>query len=480
VSAPLAAWPAPYVPPVCTGTVFTDVACTGPFDSWIEQLGRDHVAGSCGGGHYCPDNPVTRGQLAALLEKAMRGTDTWHPSQGIYTRTLIVSPVPGDALASGASLTTAMASITDASPTNRYLVKIEPGNFDLGPAELQAKPFVDIEGSGEGATRIVGHGSNLDEHATLLGADSCEVRFLTIENLGGLNLGQGIRNDDVSPSFLHVAVRVSGFNQAVGVRNLNSAAHFRSVTVLAAPELGYFAAGIYSESPIVLLNPPAIDLLDSVIVAQGTGYSYGVYSNNTSPHIRGGRITAYGGSATAIFSTTLSSPLLEDVEVIATGMSAGRGIDTSGSGHPRLHNVRVVATGGPNSYVSGVYTLGGDVEIEDSSIVASTTGGSRAIGVHNDIVSAKITRSTMRALGANDMYGNYGIFNDSSPGGVIAVHNSIVEGKNGSVFNLGSGYELRVGASQLVGPVLNQNGATSICVHAYDGNFQPLDPNCSP
>jgi hypothetical protein len=59
-----------YAPPDCTGTVFTDVPCTGsPFDPWIEDLSGRGITGGCAPGLYCPDDPVTRSQMAVFLLK---------------------------------------------------------------------------------------------------------------------------------------------------------------------------------------------------------------------------------------------------------------------------------------------------------------------------------------------------------------------------------------------------------------------------
>ncbi len=64
-----------HVPPPCTGAVFTDVPCTGGlFDPWIEELAGLAITGGCGSGIYCPDNPVTRGQMAVFLLKAKDGS----------------------------------------------------------------------------------------------------------------------------------------------------------------------------------------------------------------------------------------------------------------------------------------------------------------------------------------------------------------------------------------------------------------------
>ena len=57
-----------YVPPACLG-VFADVPCPGQFTNWIEQLSHEGITGGCGGGNYCPGNPNTRGQMAVFLVK---------------------------------------------------------------------------------------------------------------------------------------------------------------------------------------------------------------------------------------------------------------------------------------------------------------------------------------------------------------------------------------------------------------------------
>jgi ELWxxDGT repeat protein len=57
-------------PPPATGTRFTDV----PADYWaarfIEQLATDGVTSGCGGGNFCPDQPITRGEMAVFLATA--------------------------------------------------------------------------------------------------------------------------------------------------------------------------------------------------------------------------------------------------------------------------------------------------------------------------------------------------------------------------------------------------------------------------
>ena len=58
-----------YLPPPCTG-VFTDVPCPGPFTNWIEELKSEGVTSGCGGSNYCPSANNTRGQMATFIVKA--------------------------------------------------------------------------------------------------------------------------------------------------------------------------------------------------------------------------------------------------------------------------------------------------------------------------------------------------------------------------------------------------------------------------
>ncbi len=70
-----------HIPPPCTGTVFPDVPCTGsPFDPWIEELADLAITGGCGGGLYCPNNTVTRQQMAVFLLKTLEGSTYLPPA----------------------------------------------------------------------------------------------------------------------------------------------------------------------------------------------------------------------------------------------------------------------------------------------------------------------------------------------------------------------------------------------------------------
>ncbi|HEY7863866.1 MAG TPA: S-layer homology domain-containing protein, partial [Thermoanaerobaculia bacterium] len=56
-----------YTPPPCTVATFSDVPCASPFSAWIYELVARGIAAGCGGGQYCPGNPVTRAEMAVFV-----------------------------------------------------------------------------------------------------------------------------------------------------------------------------------------------------------------------------------------------------------------------------------------------------------------------------------------------------------------------------------------------------------------------------
>ena len=49
---------------------------------WIEQLAADEITSGCGDGNYCPNNPVTRAQMALFLLKSKHGSGYTPPDVG--------------------------------------------------------------------------------------------------------------------------------------------------------------------------------------------------------------------------------------------------------------------------------------------------------------------------------------------------------------------------------------------------------------
>jgi hypothetical protein len=68
-----------YAPPACTG-VFPDVPCASLFAPWIEALAAQGITTGCGGGLFCPNNLVTRRQMAVFLLKTKYGSNYGPPA----------------------------------------------------------------------------------------------------------------------------------------------------------------------------------------------------------------------------------------------------------------------------------------------------------------------------------------------------------------------------------------------------------------
>jgi hypothetical protein len=64
-------------PPACVPgqEMFNDVPASSPFCAFIEELSRRGITGGCGGGNFCPGDPVTRQQMAVFLIKALGSED---------------------------------------------------------------------------------------------------------------------------------------------------------------------------------------------------------------------------------------------------------------------------------------------------------------------------------------------------------------------------------------------------------------------
>jgi S-layer homology domain len=57
-------------PPPATAT-FLDVPLSSPYNQFVEAFVQSGLTAGCGGGNYCPNSPVTRGQVAVFLSKAL-------------------------------------------------------------------------------------------------------------------------------------------------------------------------------------------------------------------------------------------------------------------------------------------------------------------------------------------------------------------------------------------------------------------------
>jgi hypothetical protein len=59
------------VSPAPATATFGDVPTGHPFFQFVEALAASGITAGCGAGNFCPDSPLTRGQMAVFLSKAL-------------------------------------------------------------------------------------------------------------------------------------------------------------------------------------------------------------------------------------------------------------------------------------------------------------------------------------------------------------------------------------------------------------------------
>jgi hypothetical protein len=132
------------------------------------------------------------------------GTIQSTAGQPAFMRTIVVMPIgssgtsPADHVVSGTLLKLELNTFTGtpsarvADADHRWLVKLEPGIYDLDGDTLQMHEYVDIEGSGKGVTVIRSNGclagsGDTITGGTVRGTSNAEIRSLTIENTGSVS-----------------------------------------------------------------------------------------------------------------------------------------------------------------------------------------------------------------------------------------------------------------------------------------------------
>jgi hypothetical protein len=238
-----------------------------------------------------------------------------------YTRTVLVSPL-GTPAQNGTALLAALSGITDASADKPALLKIEPGIYDLGSSTLQMKPYVDIEGSGEGVTKLLGARRDDLNAGAINGADNAELRLLSITVASGTGaFAIAILCSNASPHITHVTASSDGdTSYAIAIV---SGAHPQIERVTAtATGGGTIAAGIAAFANTAPL------LLDVRLQSQSqtSGLNVGLYATGLINNTQGASVSMLGGiievtGAAGVYAIRGATVRLYNAQIIATNLA---------------------------------------------------------------------------------------------------------------------------------------------------------------
>ncbi len=165
------------------------------------------------------------------------------------------------------------------SATNPCLLKIMPGSYDVGSSSVIMHEYVDIEGSGENVTTIIGDlgTTGFPRQGVLVGASNAEIRFLSVvNNVSSASDAVGISYEFTYPKMLHVSATASGGSSTnVGVYingGLGAPITLKNVTAKASG--GTRSYGI----EYIDCRPTLINVIASA--SGGSVENYGVFDGN--------------------------------------------------------------------------------------------------------------------------------------------------------------------------------------------------------
>jgi len=340
---------------------------------------------------------ITVNQLASNAVTADKlASDAVTPGKiAFYSRVAIV-----DANAGGNSLgyytdpAYAMTHYSDwcssPSATTPCLLKIMPGVYDIGSSDVMMRSYIDIEGSGENVTRI--KGNIVDSLLGVVnGANNAELRFLTVEHMGGGNYSSAMYNSSASPKITNVtAIASSASANNYGIYNDNSSPKMTNVTVNVTGTGSSNSRGIYNYT-----SSPS--MMNVNITVSGGSTARGIDNNASSaPLMIQGLVNVSGASTwnIGIDNSASSAPEMDAIKIVASGGVNCTGLSASSS-QPSMFNVKIDASGG-SSFTRGVYSSGtSTIKIKFSSIkstqatISADAGGEVRVALsHFDGLSA--------------------------------------------------------------------------------------------
>lgn len=395
------------------------------------------------------------------------------PAGSSYSRTIMVSPVGTDAVASGTVLMTALNGITDAADNKRYLLKIEPGYYDIEANKLDMKEYVDIEGSGENMTIILG---SIPANGTppVNGVITSSTNYSEIRQLKVIAAEVGILANAGKLVVRNVSINNTGYADFYGIYNRAYPLKIENVTINGGPT-NSISAGIKNEGTATIKN-------STISASAVLGYAYGIYNKGTLA-VNNSDITAQvvmpGGStsiAKGIYNFGASaSATLDNVPISAFGYSTlGNtfGLHNDSAGNIILKNSKIIASGGEN--VTGI-SNGSTTKLElYNTDIATGACSWYGTGIGNSNSNVSMYNSTIKVPYCPT---KFGLDNQDVNSKTITIVNSVINASTKSI-NLTGNSLLRVANSQLAGTVFLALPVNVQCLGTYNENFASLNSTC--
>ncbi len=257
----------------------------------------------------------------------------------------------------------ALASITDSSPTNPYLVVIGPGVYELAD-RLELKPNVNLVGSGQNATKLIRTNNvvnNTSNGTVILGSFNASVSELTVENTSPSGSNGGIVNTGAFFEIRNVTILMNGASTSTGIFNTGTSVIISGVTIISSND-------------------------NSSITGIRLGFGF-----SNSPEI-------------------IASTNITDTRIQLSGDANFRTGIANDSNATTISNVRIAINGDGNFY-NGISNANGRlITVRNSEIVVVTTGtNSRGIFNQTNTNSARIYNSLISAEGISSTAVDAGI-----------------------------------------------------------------------
>lgn len=325
------------------------------------------------------------------------------------------------------------------SPTNPCLLKIMPGRYNVGANPLQMQAYIDIEGSGENTTFILG---SVEGNFTgvVTGADHSEIRFISVQNTGGGEYANAICNYMASPKITNVTATAAGGNVTIGIKNfVNSSPIMTNVTAN--------ASGSFSNAAIT-------------------------NNVNSSPVMTNVTATASGGTSNGGVYNESGSPIMTNVTAVASGGDSYNGGVYNFNSTTIMTNVTAIVSG-DNLSNSGVTNNQSTSTM--TNVISTVSGNSQ----ENRGIDNYVSKSTMINIIATASGGakNYGVYNFSyDPTAIAKINSSVIKGTTNTIYN-NSDATIFVANSQLDGGAAFNEGIIT-CIGTYNSLYIGLNASC--